>query len=145
MKLLDKPEGTTLTTTAADNTITQGDTVTFTCHVTAAKPEVSQNIFSLNDTTIIKAGYGSQYTINNVQRSLHYGKYKCVPSNNVGDGPEATVTLNVNGEYDHCLLYDFCGLSFSLLNRYSTFISIKLKQFMRILDIALLCNPVVGR
>ena len=107
MILLDKPEGTTLTTSAADNTITQDDTVTFTCQVTAAKPQVSRYIFSLNDTTIVKDSVGSQYTINNVQRSQHYGKYKCVPSNDVGDGPEATMILNVNGEYDHCLLYDF--------------------------------------
>ena len=123
MKLLDKPEGTTLTTTAADDTVTQDDTVTSTCHVTAAKPQVSRYIFYLNDTTIVKDGNGSQYTINNAQRSQHYGKYKCVPSNNVGDGPEATVTLHVNGEYDHCLLHDFCVFSFSLVNRYSTSVS----------------------
>ena len=141
MKLLDKPEGTTLTTTAADNTVTQGASVTFTCRVTGAKPQVSQYIFYLNDTTIVKDGNGNQYNINSVQRSQHFGKYKCVPSNDVGGGPEATVTLNVTGEYDHCLLYNFCGLRFSLLNRYSTFISIKLKQFMRILDFVLLCNP----
>ena len=104
--LLDKPDGTTLTPSAADNTVTQGDTVTFTCHVTAAKPPVSQYRFSLNDSTIVKDGNGSQHTIINVQRSQHYGKYKCVPSNDVGDGPEATVTLIVNGEYDHCLLYE---------------------------------------
>ena len=95
---IDKPEGTTLNTTAADNTVTQGGTVTFTCHVTAAKPQVSRYRFSLNDTTIAKDSNGSQYTISNVQRSQHYGKYKCLPSNDVGDGPEATVILKVNGK-----------------------------------------------
>ncbi len=93
---LDKPEGTSLTTSAAANTVTQGDSVTFTCHVTAAKPQVSQYRFYLNDT-LGKDSKDSQYTINNVQRSQHYGEYKCVPHNDVGDGPEASVTLHVNG------------------------------------------------
>ena len=97
--LPDKPEGTTLTTSAAANTVTQGDSVTFTCHVTAAKPQVSQYRFYLNETTLVKDSNDNQCTINNVQRSQHYGKYKCVPRNDAGDGPEAIVTLNVNGEY----------------------------------------------
>ncbi|KAL9964801.1 hypothetical protein ACROYT_G028489 [Oculina patagonica] len=96
MILPDKPEGTRLTTSAAANTVTQGDSVTFTCHVTAAKPQVSHYRFYLNDTTPVKDSEDSQYTISNVQRSQHYGEYKCVPHNDVGDGPEATVTLNVN-------------------------------------------------
>ena len=93
-----QPEGTILTTSAADNTVTQGRSVTFTCHVTAAKPQVSRYRFHLNDTTLVKDNNGNQYTINNVQRSQHYGKYKCVPHNDVGDGPEAAVILDVNGE-----------------------------------------------
>ena len=96
--LPDKPEGTTLTTDVAANTVTQGDSVTFTCHVTAARPQVSQYRFYLSETTAVQDSNDSQYTINNVQRSQHYGKYKCVPHNDVGDGPEATVTLNVNCE-----------------------------------------------
>ena len=71
--------------------------MTLTCHVTAAKPPVSQYRFYLNDS-LVKASNHSQYTINNVQRSQHYGEYKCVPKNAMGDGTEATVTLNVNGE-----------------------------------------------
>ncbi len=71
--------------------------MTFTCHVTVAKPQVSQYRFYLNDTLIKDSNY-SQYTINNVTQSQHYGEYKCVAHNDVGDGPEATVTLNVNGE-----------------------------------------------
>ncbi|XP_078379478.1 tyrosine-protein kinase receptor Tie-1-like isoform X3 [Oculina patagonica] len=90
-----KPEGTTLITSAAANTVTQGDSATFTCHVTAAEPQVSQYRFYLNGT-LIKDSNDSQYTINNVQRSQHYGEYKCVPHNDVGDGPEARLTLNVN-------------------------------------------------
>ena len=95
---LDKPEGTILTTSAAANTVTQGDSVTFTCSVAAAKPHVSQYSFYLNETTTVKDSNDSQYTINNVQRSQHHGEYKCVPRNDVGDGPEATVTLNINSE-----------------------------------------------
>ena len=95
---IDKPEGTTLNTTAADNTVTQGGSLTFTCHVTAAKPQVSWYRFYLNDTTLVKDSKDNQYVIINVQRSQHYGKYKCIPSNDVGDGPEATVILKVNGK-----------------------------------------------
>jgi len=98
LKLLDKPEGTTLNTSAADNTVTQGESVTFTCDATAAQPQVSRYSFSLNDTTFVKDSNDNQYTINNVQRSQHYGKYQCVPRNDVGDRPEAAVILNVNGE-----------------------------------------------
>lgn len=95
---LDKPEGTTLIATAADNTVTQGGSVTFTCHVMAAEPQVSQYRFYLNDTTKVKDSNDSQYTINNIQRSQHYGNYKCVPHNDVGDGSEAAMTLQVNGQ-----------------------------------------------
>ena len=98
MLLIDTPEGTTLSTSAAGNTVTQGGLVTFTCYATAAKPQVSRYKFYFNDTTLVKESNDNQYTINNVERSQHYGKYKCIPSNDVGDGPEATVTLNVNGE-----------------------------------------------
>ena len=96
--LLDKPEGIALTTSAVNNTATQGDTVIFTCDVTAARPLVSQYTFFLNDT-LVKASNDSQYTINNVQRSDDFGEYKCLPRNDVGNGTEATVKLNVNGEY----------------------------------------------
>jgi len=106
------PEGTTLSTSAGDNTVTQGGSLTFTCHVTAAKPQVSRYMFYLNDTTLVKDGNNTQYTINNVQRSQHYGKYKCVPRNDVGNGPEAAVILNVNSELHHCLMRFCCGTSF---------------------------------
>ena len=59
---------------------------------------MSRYRYYLNDTNLVKESNDYQYTINNVQRSQHYGKYKCVPSNDVGDGPEATVSLYVNGE-----------------------------------------------
>ena len=98
MIFLDKPEGTTLNTSVAGKTVTQGGSVTLTCHVTAAKPQVSRYRYYLNDTNLVKDSNDYQYTINNVQRSQHYGNYKCVPSNVVGDGPEATVSLYVNGE-----------------------------------------------
>ena len=80
----------------------------------AAKPQVLQYRFYLNDTTIVKDSNDNQYTISNAQRSQHYGKYKCVPSNDVGDGPGAAVILGVNSEYDYCLLHDYCGFNFSL-------------------------------
>ena len=110
--LLDTPEGTTLSTSAAGNTVTQGGSVAFTCYVAAAKPQVSRYRFYLNDTTLVKDSNDNKYTINNVQRSQHYGKYKCIPRNDVGDGPEAAVILNVNGELYHWLMFGCCGISF---------------------------------
>ena len=59
---------------------------------------MSRYRFYLNDTTLVKDSNEDQYTINNVQRSQHYGKYMCIPSNDVGDGLEATVILGVNGK-----------------------------------------------
>ena len=59
---------------------------------------MSRYRFYLNDTTLVKDSNDNQFTINNVQRSQHYGKYKCIPSNDVGDGLEATVILEVNGK-----------------------------------------------
>lgn len=106
------PEGTTLSTNAAGNTIKQGGSVTFTCGITTAKPQVSRYKFYLNDTTLVKNSSDNQYTVNNVQRSQHYGKYKCVPHNDVGDGPEAIVTLNVNSELHHCLVNVYYGIRF---------------------------------
>ena len=100
------PEGLILSTSAAVNTVTQGGSVTFTCDVTAATPQVSRYRFYLNDTTQVKDSNDNQYTINNVQRSQHYGKYGCIPRNDVGDGPEAAVILNVNGKLHHWLM---CG------------------------------------
>lgn len=112
MLLIDTPEGTILNTSAAGNTVTQGGSVTFTCNAIAAMPQVSRYKFYLNDTTLVKNSSDNQYTINNVQRSQHYGKYKCVPRNDVGDGPEAIVTLNVNGELQHCLVNVHYGIRF---------------------------------
>ena len=59
---------------------------------------MSRYRFYLNDTTLVKDSNDNQYTIKNVQRSQHYGKYKCLASNDAGDGLEATVILGVNGK-----------------------------------------------
>ncbi|XP_022795716.1 hemicentin-2-like [Stylophora pistillata] len=90
-----KPEGVTLTTSAAHNIVTQGDNVTLTCHVTSAKPRVSGYRFYLNNLPVSNSN-NREHTINNVLRSQHYGVYKCVPYNDFGDGPEATVPLDIN-------------------------------------------------
>ena len=161
--LLDKPEGTILTTSAADNAVTQGGSVTFTCHVTAAKPQVSRYRFYLNDTTQVKDSNDSQYTINNVQRSQHFGEYKCVPRNDVGDGPEAAVMLNVKSEYHRNRELRFLWVQFFVINsplrvtwhmvqsfqflisEQPPYIDNKFKQFMRIADFPLLCNTACKR
>ena len=95
----DKPEGTTLTTSVAGNTAVQGDSVTFTCKVAGAKPAVSGYRIYFNDSnTPLTEPTDGRYTINNVQRSQHFGRYKCVPYNDAGNGPQATVQLNINGK-----------------------------------------------
>ena len=93
---LDKPEGARLTTNASQNTVTEGDTVTFKCIVMAAVPQVSIYKFYFNGR-LLSNNSNSEYTLNDVNRSQHYGEYKCVPHNDAGDGVEATVRLYING------------------------------------------------
>ena len=94
--LLDKPEGARLITNASQNTVIEGGTVTFTCIVMAAEPEVSIYKFYFNGS-LLGGNNNSEYTLNKVNRSQHYGEYKCVPQNDAGDGAEATVRLDING------------------------------------------------
>ena len=93
---LDKPEGVRLTTNASQNTVTEEDTVKFKCLVMAAMPQVSTYKFYFSGRLLSNSS-NSEYTLNNVNRSQHYGEYKCVPHNDAGDGAEAVVTLNING------------------------------------------------
>ena len=85
-----------LTTNALQNTINEGETVTFKCKVTAALPKVSIYKFYFNGSLLTNRS-NFEYTLNNVNRSQHYGEYRCVPHNDAGDGAEATVRLNING------------------------------------------------
>ena len=96
LTLLDKPEGVRLTTNASHNTVTEGDTVTFKCIVMAAVPQVSIYKFYFNGHPLSNNSI-SEYTLNNVNQSQHHGEYKCIPHNDVGDGAEATVRLDING------------------------------------------------
>ena len=93
---LDKPEGARLITNASRNTVTEGDTVTFWCIVMAAVPQVSIYKFYFNGSLLSENSNG-EYTLKKVNRSQHYGEYKCVPHNEAGDGAEATLRLNING------------------------------------------------
>ena len=86
-----------LTTSVAQNTVTEGDTVTFKCIVMAAVPQVSIHKFYFNGS-LLSENSNNEYTINNVNRSQHYGEYKCVPHNDVGVGAKATVRLHIKGE-----------------------------------------------
>ena len=62
----------------------------------AAVPKVSIYKFYFNGRLLIGKS-NSEYTLNKVNRSQHYGEYKCVPHNDAGDGAEATARLNING------------------------------------------------
>ena len=62
----------------------------------AAVPQVSIYKFYFNGR-LLSGNSNSEYTLNDVNRSQHYGKYKCVPHNDAGDRVEATVRLNING------------------------------------------------
>ena len=96
-KFLDKPEGVRLTSNAAQNTVTEGETVTFKCIVMVAMPQLSIYKFYFNGS-LLSENSNSAYTLNNVNRSEHYGEYKCIPHNDVGDGAKATVRLKIKGE-----------------------------------------------
>ena len=97
---LDKPEGITITTRAAQNAAIQGDNVTLTCNVAAANPPLLEYRFYLNDSdkAFNSVTNINQYTIHDVQRSRDYGEYKCVASNSVGNGQSDTVILNIKGK-----------------------------------------------
>ena len=62
----------------------------------AAVPQVSVYKLYFN-AGLLSGNSNSEYTLNNVNRSQHYGDYQCVPYNDAGDGAEATVRLNING------------------------------------------------
>ena len=62
----------------------------------AAVPLVSIYKFYFNGY-LLSNNSNNEYTLNNVNRSQHYGKYKCVPHNDAGEGAEATVMLNITG------------------------------------------------
>ena len=59
-------------------------------------PQVSIYKFSFNGS-LLGENSSNEYTLNNVNRSQHYGQYKCVPHNDAGDGEEATLRLDING------------------------------------------------
>lgn len=94
---IDKPKGVTITTSVAQDTAIEGQDVTFTCHVSDAKPAMSEYRFYYNGT-ILGTASNNQYTIRDVKRSEQYGKYKCVAQNDAGDEESDTVFLNINGK-----------------------------------------------
>lgn len=97
---LDKPEGITITTSAAQNSPIQRETVTLTCNVAAANPSLLEYRFHLNNSNkaINSLKNVNQYTIHDVQRSRDYGEYKCVANNSVGNGQSDPVILNIKGK-----------------------------------------------
>ena len=62
----------------------------------AAVPQVSIYKFHFNDR-LLSANSNNEFTLNDVNRSQHYGEYKCVPHNDAGDGVEAIARLNIDG------------------------------------------------
>ena len=68
--------------------------------MTDAYPPVSEYRFYFNDsnTTLNTVTDINTFTLTNVQRSQHYGSYKCVAHNDVGDGQSDAVVLNINGK-----------------------------------------------
>ena len=71
-----------------------------TCNVTAANPPVSEYRVYLNEsnTPAYTLKNSNNTIIKNVQRSQHYGEYKCEAHNAVGNGQSSAVLLNINGE-----------------------------------------------
>ena len=71
-----------------------------TCNVAAANPPVSEYRVYLNrsSTPVYTSKNTNNVTIKNVQRSQHYGEYKCEAHNAVGNGQSSPVLLNINGE-----------------------------------------------
>ena len=97
---LDKPEGVTITTSAAQKTAIQGQNVTLTCHVGAANPPVSEYRFYPNNsnTALNTLTDINQHTIKGVQRTRDYGNYRCVAKNAAGEEQSNAVALDINGK-----------------------------------------------
>ena len=75
-----------------------------TCDVSEAKPAVSEYRFYFNDSILTPVTKVNKFIIQDVKRSQHFGQYKCVAHNDVGDGHSDHVFLNINGK---SLLRDF--------------------------------------
>ena len=73
--------------------------MTVTCHVGAANPLVSEYRFYLNNsnTALNTLTNINQHTIQGVQRTRDYGKYKCVARNAAGEGLSNAVVLDIHG------------------------------------------------
>jgi len=97
--LVDKPEGTTISFSVAQNTAVQGDNVTLTCQVSAANPPESEYRFYVNDsnTPLKTLKRTNRLTIYVVQR-VHYGRYKCEARNVVGEEQSNVIVFNINGK-----------------------------------------------
>ena len=91
----DKPKGVTISTSAARDIAEQGQNVILTCDVSEAKPPVSGYRFYLNDSSITPVTNVNQFTIHDVKRSQHFGKYKCEARNDAGIGQSDVVFLNI--------------------------------------------------
>ena len=91
----DKPRATKLTCNLPENTVTQGQSVTFHCSADG----VPSPIYELRFENI-SLGYSGEgvFLIQKVNFS-HQGKYECAPKNILGDGKMATISLNVLGWY----------------------------------------------
>ena len=100
----DKPKGVIISTNATRNTAKQGQNVALTCDVSEAKPPVLKYRFYLNDSILTPVTNVNKFIIQDVKRSQHFGKYKCVAHNDVGDGHSDQVFLNITGK---SLLRDF--------------------------------------
>ena len=93
-KRADKPRTTTLTTllSSADS-VKIGGSVTFKCETDANPPA---HVFKLyHEGSLITQN--ASFTIDKVKRS-NAGKYKCVPSNILGEGGSASIDLTVLGK-----------------------------------------------
>ena len=96
--LTDKPSGITISTSAAQNTVIQGQNVTLTCHVIEANPAVSRYGFYRNDSLLVSTTNVNKFILRNVKRSQHFGEYKCEAHNDAGDGQSRPVVLNINSK-----------------------------------------------
>ena len=94
----DKPKHVSITTSADGNIAVQGQNVTLTCDVSEAKPPVSEYRFYLNDSILTTVTDADIFTIHDVKRSEHFGKYKCMAHNDAGDGESDVIVLNITGK-----------------------------------------------
>ena len=97
--LVDKPEDTNFTTNHYNHIAKEGDTVIFTCN-SVSHPLSNHQFYFRRDgsTKVFQADTSDRKFVIGSVRPDQQGWYFCTPYNSIGNGPEKSLFLTVNGK-----------------------------------------------